>query len=169
MEISTRSQPQNKQGKSISLEIFSSASFWRRVVPTAPFKEWYFRNLLKTFDIFLTVHPFKTTLFSKRSAHESHPNFLKSLGHRPRPRVILILSNGLKSNSQDHSRTLTSPGVRVSDPGSLGELDKINVHFLWRRVYVLCWYAATEPHFHVEMIEYYPNYCHMDMMEIGRS
>ena len=25
--------------------------------------------------------------------------------------------------------------VRVSDPGSLGELDEINVHFFWRRVY----------------------------------
>ena len=43
----------------------------------------------------------KSTIFSKRSAHENHPNFLKSLGHRPRPRprpwVILILSNGLES------------------------------------------------------------------------
>ncbi len=38
------------------------------------------------------------TLFSKRSAHENHPNFLRSLGHRPRPRVILILSIGLESN-----------------------------------------------------------------------
>ncbi len=41
-----------------------------------------------------------STLFSKRSAHENHPNFLRSLGHRPRPRVILILSIGLESNSQ---------------------------------------------------------------------
>ncbi len=32
------------------------------------------------------------TLFSKRSAHENHPNFLRSLGHWPWPRVILILS-----------------------------------------------------------------------------
>ena len=40
-----------------------------------------------------------TTLFSKRSAHENHPNFLKSLGHRPQPRVILILSIGLESSS----------------------------------------------------------------------
>ena len=29
-------------------------------------------------------------LYSNRSAHENHPNFLKSLGHRPQPRVILI-------------------------------------------------------------------------------
>ena len=36
------------------------------------------------------------TLFSKRSAHENHPNFLWSLGQRPQP--------------------------RVSDPGSQGEL-----------------------------------------------
>ncbi len=40
------------------------------------------------------------TLFSKRSANENHPNFLRSLGHWPWPRVILILSNGLESNSQ---------------------------------------------------------------------
>ncbi len=32
------------------------------------------------------------TLFSERSAHENHPNFLRTLGHWPRPRVILILS-----------------------------------------------------------------------------
>ncbi len=38
------------------------------------------------------------TLFSECFAHENHPNFLKSLGHRPRPRVILTLSNGLESN-----------------------------------------------------------------------
>ncbi len=42
----------------------------------------------------------QSTLFSKGSAHENHPNFLRSLGHRPRPRVILILSVGLESNSQ---------------------------------------------------------------------
>ncbi len=42
----------------------------------------------------VTLGP-KCTLFSKRSAHENHPNFLRSLGHRPRPRVILILSIGL--------------------------------------------------------------------------
>ncbi len=38
------------------------------------------------------------TLFSNRSAHENHPNCLRSLGHRPRPWVILILSIGLESN-----------------------------------------------------------------------
>ena len=36
------------------------------------------------------------TLFSKRSAHENHANFLRSLGHRPRPRVILIWPHFLK-------------------------------------------------------------------------
>ena len=36
----------------------------------------------------------------KRSAHENHSNFLRFLGHRPQPRVILILSIGLESNSQ---------------------------------------------------------------------
>ena len=79
------------------------------------------------------------TLFSKRSAHENHPNFLKSLGYRPQPRVILILSNSLESNFciylQDHLTNLTWPWVRVSDPGSSGEMDEINVHFFWRRVY----------------------------------
>ncbi len=70
-----------------------------------------------------SVHP-SYTLFSKRSAHENHPNFLRSLGHRPRSWVILILSSGLESNSQ----------VRVSDPWSLGELGEINVHFFCRRV-----------------------------------
>ena len=60
MKISTRFHSQNKQGKSdclifpawsvdetwwsISMENFSSTSFWQRVVPTAPFKDWYFRN-----------------------------------------------------------------------------------------------------------------------------
>ncbi len=39
-----------------------------------------------------------STLFSKRSAHENHPNFLKSLGHRPQPRVILILSKQCLTN-----------------------------------------------------------------------
>ena len=67
---------------------------------------------------------FANTLFSKRSAHENHPNFLRSLGHRPRPRVILILSIGLES--QDHLTKLS--------PGELGE---INVHFFWRRVYAI--------------------------------
>ena len=67
------------------------------------------------------------TLFSKKSAHENHPNFPKSLGHRPQPRVILILSNGLESNSQktpcqnlngcfsqDHLTNLAWPGVGVT-------------------------------------------------------
>ena len=48
-----------------------------------------------------------STLFSRRSAHENQPNFLRSQGHRPRPRIILILSIGLETNSfayccQDH-------------------------------------------------------------------
>ncbi len=42
-----------------------------------------------------TGHNLLTKLFSKCFAHENHPNVLKSLGHRPQPRVILILSNGL--------------------------------------------------------------------------
>ncbi len=42
----------------------------------------------------------ESTLFSKRSAHENRPIFLRSLGHQPQPRVILILSIGLESNSQ---------------------------------------------------------------------
>ncbi len=46
-------------------------------------------------------------LFSECFALESHPNFLKSLGHRPRPWVILILSNGLGSNSQNHLTNFT--------------------------------------------------------------
>ena len=40
------------------------------------------------------------TLFSECLAHGNHPNFPKLLGHPPKPRVILILSNGLESNSQ---------------------------------------------------------------------
>ncbi len=103
------------------------------------------------------------TLFSKCLAHENHTNFPRSLGHQPRPRVILILSNGFESNSQktlcqdfkwfsykefsngvfcillpvyqDHLTNLIWRGFRVSYPGSLGEPDEINVHFLWRRVY----------------------------------
>ncbi len=46
------------------------------------------------------------TLFSERSAHENQPNFLRSLGHRPRPRVILILSIGLESNLQNRMEFL---------------------------------------------------------------
>ncbi len=42
----------------------------------------------------------RCTLFSKRSAHENHPNFVRSLGHRPQPRIILILSISLESNLQ---------------------------------------------------------------------
>ena len=41
----------------------------------------------------LTAPAMKPTLFSEYSGHENHPNFPKSRGHRPRPRVILILSN----------------------------------------------------------------------------
>ncbi len=41
---------------------------------------------------------YENTLFSGCFAHENHPNFLKFLGHGPRPRVTLILSNGLESN-----------------------------------------------------------------------
>ncbi len=47
--------------------------------------------------------------------------------------------------SQDHltsrsqhdlgSRSVTWPGVKVSDPWSPGEIDEVNVHFFWRRVY----------------------------------
>ena len=33
-----------------------------------------------------------STLLSECLAQENHPNFLKSLGHRPWPRVLLILS-----------------------------------------------------------------------------
>ncbi len=62
---------------------------------------------------------YHTTLFSKRSAHENHPNFLRSLGHWPWPWVILILSNGLESNlqktlCQDHLTKLALPGVGVT-------------------------------------------------------
>ena len=35
------------------------------------------------------VHHFPSTLFSERSAHENHPIFLRSLGHRHQRRVIL--------------------------------------------------------------------------------
>ncbi len=58
------------------------------------------------------------TLFSECLAHENYPNCLKSLGHRPRPWVILW------------------PGVGISDPRSPVELGEINVHFFWRRVYL---------------------------------
>ncbi len=50
--------------------------------------------------IALNGSPMQNTLFSQRSAHENWPNFLRSLGHWPQPRVILILSIGLESNSQ---------------------------------------------------------------------
>ncbi len=40
------------------------------------------------------------TIFSECLAHENHPNFLRTLGHQPQLKVILILSTGLESNSQ---------------------------------------------------------------------
>ncbi len=40
--------------------------------------------------IFMHSKKFLSTLFSKRSAHENHSNFLRSLGHRPWPRVIFL-------------------------------------------------------------------------------
>ncbi len=52
-----------------------------------------------TGEVFSTLVSVKDTIFSECLAHENHPNFLKSLGHRTRPRVIIILSNGLESNS----------------------------------------------------------------------
>ena len=80
-----------------------------------------------------------TTLFSKRSAHWFNPVFPVNLGHRPCPRVLSKLSNGLLGSfayySQDHLTSSTWPQVRVSDPGTSGELGQINVHFFWRRVY----------------------------------
>ncbi len=92
-----------------------------------------------------SVHPSGClyTLFSKRSAHESRPNFLRSLGHWPRPRVISLLSNGLESNSQK-TRGLLHIAVKTiwqnqHDPtsGSVTQGHRENnVHFFWRRVYI---------------------------------
>ncbi len=57
---------------------------------------------------------YASTLFSKRSVHENHPNFLRSLGHQPQPRVNFA------------PKTIWQI---LHDPGSPGELGKINVHF----------------------------------------
>ncbi len=57
---------------------------------------------IRIFDI----KPYKQQLgknihSSPKEVHmKTRPNFLSSLGHRPRPRVTLILSIGLESNSQ---------------------------------------------------------------------
>ena len=37
--------------------------------------------------------------------------------------------------SQDHLTNVTWSEVGVSDPGSPGELDEVNVYFFWIRVY----------------------------------
>ena len=60
---------------------------------------------------------FGSTLFSKCLAHGNHPICLKSLGHRPQPRVIL--------------RTF----YKLDLTQGLGELGEINVQFFVRRVY----------------------------------
>ena len=68
-------------------------------LPTIPF---YDGNIIGNGKINTALKRQKgtITLFSERSAHENHPTFLRSLGHRPRARVILILSIGLESNLQ---------------------------------------------------------------------
>ncbi len=43
-------------------------------------------------------------------------------------RLVKLVNH--KLSCQDHRANW----VRVSDPGSLGELDEINLHFIWRRV-----------------------------------
>ena len=54
----------------------------------------------------LSIYCHDNTLFSESLVHENHPNFLRSLGNGPRPRVILILSNGLESNSHIAPKTI---------------------------------------------------------------
>ncbi len=49
--------------------------------------------------------------FSECLAHKNHPNFIKSLGHQPQPRVILILSNGLESNWHITPKTIRQKGT----------------------------------------------------------
>ncbi len=50
------------------------------------------------------------TLFSKRSAHESHPNFLRSLGHWPQPRILANCGMGSFAYCcQDHLTKLMWP------------------------------------------------------------
>ena len=69
---------------------------------------------------------YRTTLFSECFAHENHPTFLKSLGHRSRAQVILILSNGLESNILRWpvfcGTKLKCPEVRVSDLGTFSSI-----------------------------------------------
>ncbi len=45
---------------------------------------------------------------------------------------------------EDHLTTLTWPWVGVSDLGSPGEPDEINMHFFWRRVYILVFVEYLE-------------------------
>ena len=55
---------------------------------------------------------------------------------------MLSLSIGVESNMQetpafcyqDDLTNSTWPGVRISGPGSPGELEEINVHFFWRGI-----------------------------------
>ncbi len=69
------------------LKMISRHSFIKGPVPHR-----FSHLIMQFFGVWLLYYQGASALFSKRSAHENHPNFLRSLGHRPQPRVILILS-----------------------------------------------------------------------------
>ncbi len=81
----------------ITILDISSLLFWMAsIISFSPYQGSTLFRLYST--ITMGILCFLYTLFSECFAHENHPNFLKSLGHRPRPRGILILSNCLESN-----------------------------------------------------------------------
>ncbi len=68
-----------------------------------------------------------STLLSKTSAHWFHQVLRVTQNHLHSPLVIL----SWVQYEWDHLTNSTWPGV------TFGELDEINVHFFWRRVYEL--------------------------------
>ncbi len=82
--------------------LYMSAPIIRTVVFTQiTTRNSYLYNPEKPSTLKITVTEgikrYDSRLFYKCLPNENHPNFLKYLGHRPRPRVILILSYGLES------------------------------------------------------------------------
>ncbi len=41
-------------------------------------------------NLYSTIGDLSQSVFSECLAHDNHPNFMKSLGHRPRAQVILL-------------------------------------------------------------------------------
>ncbi len=74
---------------SISLDIFSSASLWQRIVPTAPLYDWYFEP--RTLSWFASVHVF-ALLSPLLAVLVNQFQIPSSISCRP-PRYVLILAH----------------------------------------------------------------------------